>query len=85
MDEYMSRNGRGKGIDEMRSYFTTVIDWVKSTFTVLDQPPYKEMCGLEWGRLHREYGGKGRDSSKVIERVRALIADEGVSDKRGDI
>lgn len=83
VDEYMSRHRRDEGIDEMKAYFTTVIDWAESTFTAPSQPPYKEMYGLEWGRLYREYGGEERDSQKVIIRVRALMADECVGDKRG--
>lgn len=83
VDKYMSAHRQDESIDEMKKYFNTVIDWAENTFTSPSQPPYKEMCGLEWGRLYREYGSEGRDSQKVIERVRALMADGRVNDKKG--
>lgn len=83
VDKYMSEHRQNNNIDELKKYFNTVIDWAESTFTSPNQPPYKEMCGLEWGRLYREYGSEGRDSQKVIERVRTLMADERVNDKKG--
>ena len=37
---------------ELKTYFTSVIDWIGSVFT---RSPDKEMRGLEWGRLYETY------------------------------
>ena len=79
IDEYMSSHRRDKNIDELKTYFNTVIDWVDGVFTDVE----KEMCGLEWGRLYEEYHEKPYDPSKVSERVKALYADPYVKDRKG--
>lgn len=85
VDKYMSAHRQDESIDELKKYFNTVIDWAESTFTSPSQPPYKEMCGLEWGRLYREYHNKSYNPSEVEKRVKDLMAadDNVVQDKRG--
>ena len=49
-------------ITGLKTYFTSVIDWIGSVFT---RPPDKEMRGLDWGRLYEtlplEVVQRGRD------------------------
>ncbi len=45
IDAYMSLHRRDNSIGELESYFRSVIDWVSTTFTMVE----RDMCGLEWG------------------------------------
>ena len=48
---YMSRHRYDADITELKTYFTSVIDWVSSVFSDVES----EMRGLEWGRLFETY------------------------------
>lgn len=78
VDAYMATHRQDDNINELKTYFETVIDWVSSTFT---RPPDKEMQGLEWGRLYETYGSKPYSAAKVDARVDELRADDAVSNK----
>jgi len=43
----MSKHRYNNDINEVKSYFNAVIDWVSGLFKDVED----EMCGLEWGRL----------------------------------
>ncbi|NLB66184.1 MAG: DUF262 domain-containing protein [Lentisphaerae bacterium] len=76
---YMSAHRNDKDINELKTYFNTVIDWVSGVFKdVLD-----EMRGLEWGRLYETYHDNSYDPNKMSDDVRKLAADDYVSNKRG--
>lgn len=77
--DYMSRHRNDKNINELKTYFNSVIDWVSSVFIDVE----KEMQGLEWGRLYEEYHNKAYDPKKVSARVRELYADPYVKNRRG--
>jgi hypothetical protein len=51
---YMSEHRTKGDIDELKTYFNSVIDWVSNIFTDVT----KEMQGREWGRLYEEYHKK---------------------------
>ena len=55
----MSSHRKDKNINELKKYFNSVIDWISSVFTDVEN----EMCGLEWGRLYEEYHKKSYDPS----------------------
>jgi hypothetical protein len=76
---YMTKHRYDKNINEVKKYFTSVIDWVSTTFS--DVEP--EMRGLEWGRLYEQYHDKRYNPAKVSERVRALYDDGYVRNRRG--
>jgi len=77
--EYMSRHRNDDNINEIKTYFNSVIDWVSTVFTDVE----KEMCGIEWGRLYEEYHKKSYDSAKVAEQVQKLYADPYVKNRKG--
>ncbi len=79
IDEYMAAHRTDTDIEELKNHFDTVIDWVDSVFDYAGS----EMCGLEWGRLYREYHKNAYSRDKVAERVEALLDDSQVTDKRG--
>lgn len=79
IDAYMSLHRRDNNINELKTYFNTVIDWSSTTF--IDVIP--EMKGLEWGRLYETYHKNSYNPSKVSEILNKLYSDEQVKNKRG--
>ena len=77
--DYMSRHRFDKDINELRTYFNSVLDWVSSVFEDVE----KEMQGLEWGRLYEEYHPKSYNPAKVSAEVKRLYADPYVNRHRG--
>lgn len=76
---YMSQHRYDAGIDEVATYFDSVLDWVSSVFTDVE----KEMRGLEWGRLYETYHGQPYDPVAVAARVRTLYGDPSVKNRKG--
>jgi len=77
--EYMSKHRQDNNINELKTYFNSVIDWVSKTFIDVES----EMKGLEWGRLYEEYHSKGYNPKKVSESVHRLYADPYVQNRKG--
>ncbi|MGA9852036.1 MAG: DUF262 domain-containing protein [Gammaproteobacteria bacterium] len=76
---YMSGHRTKDNINELKTYFNDVIDWVSSVFRDVE----KEMQGLEWGRLYEQYHSKSYDPAKVSAEVRRLYGDPYVKSRRG--
>lgn len=79
IEAYMSKHRTDTDINELKTYFDSVIDWIDSVFTEI----YQEMCGLEWGRLYESYHNLPYSPSEVSARVRALYNNEYVKEKKG--
>lgn len=73
IDKYMSNHRHDKSIDEMESYFNSVIDWAAGTFQMDDY-----MSGLEWGRLYKQYHSNYYDLAMLNNRVNELLSDESI-------
>lgn len=71
IDNYMSEHRHDTNINELKVYFTSVIDWISSVFNDVEN----EMRGLEWGRLYETYHTRAYNPDEVQSRVRALYAD----------
>ncbi|MEI8120889.1 MAG: DUF262 domain-containing protein [bacterium] len=76
---YMSAHRNDNNINEIKTYFDSVIDWVSTVFIDV----HKEMQGLEWGRLYEEYHGKSYDPKKMSTDVNGLAADSYVTNRKG--
>ena len=76
---YMSKHRRDDNINELKSYFNSVIDWVSSVF--VDVLP--QMRGQEWGELYERYHTKSYNPQKVHEEVMKLYNDIFVQNKKG--
>jgi len=74
IDAYMSLHRRDNSVNELEKYFRSVIDWVSTTFTMVEN----DMCGLEWGRLYETYHNTPYSVDSITERVRALQSDESI-------
>lgn len=78
-DSYMAKHRRDANIDELKTYFNTVIDWASSVFDMTES----EMCGLEWGRLYETYHKNAYSPKAVQDKVMSLYADPYVKDRKG--
>jgi hypothetical protein len=77
--DYMSKHRKDDNINELETYFKSVIDWVSSVFIDVES----EMCGLEWGRLYELYHSKPYSPTVVSEKVKALYSDPYVKSRKG--
>jgi len=79
IEEYMSKHQHDQNATELWLYFQSVIQWVQVTF-----PNYrKEMKGLRWGEFYNRFKNKAFDTAKLEERIKTLMADDDVSNKKG--
>jgi len=79
IDDYMSRHRYHKNINELKTYFNSVIEWVSNIFRDVES----EMRGLEWGRLYEEYHKKSYNPKKVSAEVQKLYGDPYVKNRKG--
>ena len=77
--EYMSRHRFDTSINEVKTYFNTVIDWASSVFAEVES----EMRGLEWGRLYEAFHEKAYSPAEVGKQVQALYGDAYVKNRKG--
>ena len=76
---YMSAHRNDTNINEVRTYFNTVIDWASSVFKDVES----EMKGLEWGRLYEEYHSKPYNPEEISKKVQDLYGDGYVKNRKG--
>ncbi|MBR1490908.1 MAG: DUF262 domain-containing protein [Bacteroidales bacterium] len=79
IDGYMSKHRFDTDINELKTYFNSVIDWISGVFNDVES----EMRGLEWGRLYETYHKTPYDPMAVSNKVQALMADPYVKNKKG--
>jgi len=77
--DYMSSHRFKDNIDELKTYFNTVINWVSTIFIDVES----EMRGLEWGRLYETYNTNSYDPKIVSEKVLRLYGDPYVKSRKG--
>ena len=77
--DYMAKHQHDESADELWEYFQSVIRWVRTTF-----PEYRrEMRGLNWGVLFKEFDSKDLDPQALGIEVIELMEDEEVTNKKG--
>lgn len=79
IDAYMSKHRFDDNINELTTYFNTVIDWVSSTFLTL----HKEMKRPNWGRLYEEYHSNSYNPHDIDKKVNLLYDDPDVTKPAG--
>jgi len=80
IEDYMAAHRNDNNINELKAYFTSVIDWITSVF---DFNPEKEMCGLKWGELYERFHNTPYDPVEVAQKVRELYESFYVKEKKG--
>lgn len=63
----------------LEKYFETVINWVDAIFDYTGN----ELCGIEWGRLYKEYHRTPYSRSTVNQKVNELLKDPQIQDRKG--
>lgn len=79
ISEYMGKHRYDDNINELKTYFNTVIDWISSVFIDVKD----EMCGIDWGKLYEQYHQNAYDPVKVAQEIGRLYADPYVKNRRG--
>ena len=79
VDGYMSQHRRDMDINEIRTYWETVIGWADATFDDV----YPEMQGLNWGDLYERFHSLPLNHKEVSEKVAGLMRDDFVQNRRG--
>lgn len=79
IDGYMAAHRYDNNINELKTYFDTVIDWVDGVFDTTDS----HMRNVNWGDLYRRFHKNAYSKAKVTARVEELLEDPQVSDKNG--
>ena len=79
IEDYMSMHRHDTNINELKTYFNSVIDWADGLFDEV----YSEMKSIEWGRLYEIYHKQPYNKKKINEQVSQLYADEFVKNKKG--
>lgn len=79
IEDYMSSHRHDTNINEIKTYFNSVIDWVNGLFDDV----HSEMKGLEWGRLYETYHKQPYNKQELNKKVADLYADEYVKNKKG--
>jgi hypothetical protein len=77
--DYMSVHRYHDDINELKTYFNSVIEWASTIFNDVK----KEMQGLEWGKLYEQYHAQSYDPEKVSVAVKRLYGDPYIKKKRG--
>lgn len=77
--EYLSKHRYDDNIKDLKVHFNTVIEWASSVFTEVE----KEMSGLEWGRLYKDFHAMPYDQDVVTNQVKSLYADHYVKNRKG--
>lgn len=80
IDGYMAAHRTDTGIGELKTYFTSVIDWIDSVFIA---PPDPAMRGLDWGALYEVHKGTAYKADQLNDRLQELLSDPAVRDRKG--
>ncbi len=76
---YMSKHRRDIDIQEIKTYFNTVIDWVDSKFDDV----YPDMQGIDWGELYERFHSMAYDHTALSTKVRELMHDDLITNRKG--
>lgn len=79
IDGYMAKHRMDTNINELKNYFSTVLDWVDSLYDYTGS----EMCGQDWGRLYDTYHGNAYSKATITSRVSTLLEDPQITNRRG--
>lgn len=79
IEGYMSSHRHNTDIDELKTYFNSVIDWAEGQFITI-RP---DMRVLDWGRLYEAHHKTAYNQKLVDEEVQKLYADSYVIFKKG--
>ena len=80
IEGYMAAHRQEPTIADLKTYFTTVIDWIDAVFIA---PPDKAMQGLNWGDLYERYHQRSYKAAQLDADLQDLLDDPAVKDRKG--
>lgn len=79
IDKYMSKHRFDNNINELKTYFNSVIDWISSVFIDVEN----SMKGLEWGQLYEKYHNFSYNPTEIHTVLQNLLQDDFVGNIKG--
>lgn len=79
IDGYMAKHRQDDNIDELKTYFETVIDWIAARFP---GEIHTQMRGLPWGKFYETWGQDSYDGEATAKRVEELFDDPAIRSKK---
>ena len=79
INDYMGKHQHDEKAEPLWQHFESVIEWVKSCFTVRRS----FMKGVDWGPLYNDYKDGEHDPVAIEDEVARLVADDDVQRKPG--
>lgn len=79
IDKYMNLHRRDTNINELKTYFNSVIDWVAGVFIDSDN----SMKSVNWGDLYERFHTNPYNPTDVHNKVISLLEDSQVENKKG--
>lgn len=79
IDRYMAQHRHDQDINELKNYFTSVIDWASTLFKEIT--PY--MKGLPWGDYFERFHSVSFDIDEINKRIGELLEDTQIDTPRG--
>lgn len=79
VEEYMAKHQIDSNANELWIYFNQVITWVNTIFSDYR----KEMKGLDYGEMYKEYHTVNYDTKKLSKEIEKLMLDDEVTNKKG--
>ncbi|OOF38641.1 HNH endonuclease [Rodentibacter rarus] len=79
IESYMALHQHDEHATKLWTYFESVINWVKNTFTIYR----REMKGLDWGLLYNRFKDADLNPEKLETEIKALMEDDEVNKKAG--
>lgn len=80
IDGYLAQHRRDAATTGLSTYFTSVIDWVSSTFI---RPPDPQMRGLDWGDLYERFHTTAYNPTQLDADIDELRGDPAVTNAKG--
>lgn len=80
VEAYLAKHRSDTIIDELRTYFTTVIEWASSVFM---RTPDKEMKGLPWNEFYERYHSVAYNPAELEATITKLRSDPSVHELKG--
>ena len=79
IEDYMGTHQHDENAEPLWAYFQEVIEWVEAAFTT----KRSFMKGVDWGTLHRDFGGADLDPDEIERETARLIDDDDVTRNAG--
>lgn len=79
IEGYMSKHQHDPNANALWTHLQNVINWVDLNFTTYR----KEMKGIDWGSLYREFGNEIFDTNKLETEIATLMMDDDVTSRKG--